>query len=57
VVFLMWFLISAYVVLFGAELNAEMEHQTEHDTTKGPDEPRGRRRAYVADDVGPSKGN
>ena len=28
VILLMWFYLSAYVVLFGAELNAEMEHQT-----------------------------
>lgn len=55
VVVLLWFLISAYVVLLGAELNAEMEHQTERDTTKGPDQPRGQRHAYVADNIGESK--
>ena len=57
VVFLLWFLLSAYVVLFGAELNAEMEHQTERDTTRGPDQPRGNRKAFVADDVGQAKHN
>jgi membrane protein len=49
---LMWFWVSAFVVLFGAELNAEMEHQTRKDTTTGPEKPLGERGAYVADDVG-----
>ncbi len=48
---LMWFYLSAFIVLLGAELNAEMEHQTRHDTTTGPDEPMGERGAYVADTV------
>ena len=52
---LMWFWISAFLVLLGAELNAELEHQTERDTTKGPPEPRGARGAYVADTVGEAK--
>lgn len=52
VVLLMWFWISAYIVLLGAELNAEMEHQTERDTTTGTPRPRGERGAYVADHVG-----
>lgn len=52
VILLTWFLLSAYVVLLGAELNAEMEHQTERDSTTGPPEPRGRRGAYHADTVG-----
>jgi membrane protein len=55
VVLLLWFLISAYVALLGAELNAEMEHQTGRDTTGEPEEPRGQREAYVADHVGPAK--
>jgi membrane protein len=49
---LMWFWISAFVVLLGAELNAEMEHQTRKDTTTGPAKPLGERDAYVADHVG-----
>jgi membrane protein len=53
VVLLMWLWLSAYLVLLGAELNAEMEHQTRRDTTRGPDEPMGERGAYVADTVGP----
>jgi membrane protein len=49
---LMWFWVSAFVVLVGAELNAEMEHQTRKDTTTGPEKPLGERGAYVADHVG-----
>ena len=51
-ILLMWFWISAFIVLLGAEVNAEMEHQTKRDTTSGPKEPRGERGAYVADHVG-----
>jgi membrane protein len=50
-ILLTWFLLSAYVVIFGAELNGEMEHQTERDTTTGPPEPLGRRGARYADTV------
>lgn len=35
VILLMWFLLSSYAVLIGAELNAEMERQTRRDTTSG----------------------
>jgi membrane protein len=49
---LMWFWVSAFVVLLGAELNAEMEHQTRKDSTSGPEKPLGARGAYVADHVG-----
>lgn len=52
VILLMWFWISAYIVLLGAELNAEMEHQTAEDTTEGRRKPIGKRGAYVADHVG-----
>lgn len=55
VVFLFWLFLTGYVVLFGAELNSEMERQTEKDTTKGPSQPLGSRRAYSADTVGPSQ--
>src|SRR6185437_5772415 len=53
VVLLMWFWLSAFAVLIGAELNAEMEHQTARDTTDAPKKPMGRRGAYVADTVAP----
>ncbi|MEZ5933561.1 MAG: YihY/virulence factor BrkB family protein [Alphaproteobacteria bacterium] len=52
VILLMWFWISAYIVLLGAELNAEMEHQTRIDTTEGRPKPMGQRGAFVADHVG-----
>ena len=54
---LMWFYISAFVVLAGAELNSEMEHQTRKDTTKGPEQPMGQRDAIMADTVGEAKGS
>ncbi|ORE95473.1 putative ribonuclease BN [Stappia sp. 22II-S9-Z10] len=47
-----WFYISIYILLLGAELAAEAEHQTMVDTTVGPEQPMGRRGAYVADTVG-----
>lgn len=52
VVVMLWLFITAYVVLLGAELDAEMERQTLADTTEGHDEPIGRRDAKAADTVG-----
>ena len=52
VVLLMWFWISAFIILLGAELNAEMEAQTRKDTTEGPDKPMGSRDAVKADRLG-----
>jgi membrane protein len=52
VVLLLWLYISAFVVLLGAELNSEMEHQTARDTTEHPRKPMGRRGAHVADNLG-----
>jgi membrane protein len=49
--FMTWMWLSAIVVLVGAELNAEMEHQTERDTTAGPEAPIGARHARKADQV------
>lgn len=49
--FMTWIWLSAIVVLLGAELNAEMEHQTERDTTAGPETPIGSRDARKADQV------
>jgi membrane protein len=48
---MMWFWITIYVVLLGAELNAELELQTVLDSTDGPPKPLGKRGAYVADHV------
>jgi membrane protein len=50
--FMTWIWISTIVVLLGAELDAEMEHQTACDTTEGPPKPLGQRGAAVADTVG-----
>ncbi|PMR75895.1 YihY/virulence factor BrkB family protein [Billgrantia endophytica] len=55
VVLMLWFWLSAFVVLLGAEINAEMERQTRHDTTVGPDRPMGERGAYAADTLGPKE--
>ncbi|WBV43047.1 YihY/virulence factor BrkB family protein [Pseudoroseomonas cervicalis] len=49
--FMTWIWLSAMVVLFGAELNAEMEHQTARDTTTGPEQRMGQRGATMADSV------
>jgi membrane protein len=55
--FLLWTWISVQVVLMGAELNAEIEHQTAHDTTTGEPRPLGQRGAVMADTVGPRQGS
>jgi membrane protein len=47
-----WLWISAIVILVGAEIDAEMEHQTARHTTTGSPEPMGTRGARVADTVG-----
>ncbi len=49
--FMTWIWISSTVVLAGAELDAEMEHQTARDTTEGPEKPLGARGAKMADEV------
>jgi membrane protein len=56
VVLLMWFYLSGYVVILGAEINAEMERQTVEDTTEGTAAPLGERGAHAADTVGESAG-
>ena len=48
---MMWFFVTAYVVLLGAELNAELELQTAMDSSAGSPRPIGRRGAYVADHI------
>lgn len=50
--FMTWMWLSATIILVGAELNAETEHQTAKDTTDGPEQPRGLRGARMADAVG-----
>ena len=49
---MMWMWISTAVVLIGAELNSEIEHQTARDSTIGVEKPLGARGAVMADTVG-----
>lgn len=49
IILMTWLWLSALIVLLGAELNAELEHQTGRDTTRGKPRPMGRRGAVVAD--------
>jgi len=49
--FMTWIWLSATIVLVGAELNAELEHQTARDTTVGAPKPMGERGATKADTV------
>jgi membrane protein len=52
IILLLWLFLSAFVVLLGAELDAETERQTARDTTTGPSRPLGERDAEVADTLG-----
>jgi membrane protein len=56
VAFLMWLFLSSYLILLGAEFDAEMERQTMRDTTAGPEEPMGQRGAHAADTLGAAPG-
>ncbi|WP_408895700.1 YihY/virulence factor BrkB family protein [Nocardioides sp. R1-1] len=51
VVLLLWLWITMFLVLLGAEINAEAEQQTVRDTTVGPPRPLGERGAVKADSV------
>ena len=53
---MMWMWMSTIVVLFGAELNSEIEHQTARDSTGKNEKPMGTRGAQAADTLGESKG-
>ena len=52
IVLLLWFFLTAFAIVLGAALNAEMEHQTGRDTTVGGEQPMGERGAFVADTLG-----
>ncbi|MFL5329824.1 MAG: ribonuclease BN, partial [Gemmataceae bacterium] len=49
--FMTWLWISTIVILVGAKLNAETEHQTARDTTEGKPRKLGQRGARMADTV------
>ncbi len=49
VVLMLWLFLTSYLVLLGAEINAESERQTARDTTAGGTQPPGERGAYSAD--------
>jgi membrane protein len=53
--FMTWVWLSIIVILLGAQLNAEMEHQTAQPSTAGPAKPLGSRGAKMADTVGPAQ--
>jgi membrane protein len=53
--FMTWLWISAIIILIGAEIDAEMEHQTARDTTTGADKPMGARGARMADTLAPAQ--
>jgi membrane protein len=54
--FMTWIWLSVVIALLGAELNAEMEHQTARDSTEGHPKALGFRGANMADHVGPAQG-
>ncbi len=56
IVLLMWLYITSYLILIGAEFNAESEHQTAVDTTVGEPQPMGSRAASMADTIGEATG-
>lgn len=54
IAFMIWIWISIVILIVGAEINAELEHQTMKDSTTGPPRPLGERGAVMADTVGPA---
>ena len=52
--FMTWLWIAAIIVIVGAEINSEIEHQTRRDTTTGRPRPMGDRGAVMADTIGPA---
>jgi membrane protein len=49
IVLMLWLYLTCYLVLLGAEIDSEAEHQTAHDTTIGEPQPMGARDAKMAD--------
>ena len=52
IAFMVWIWLSLVILIVGAELNAELEHQTARDSTTGPSRPMGERGAVMADTLG-----
>ena len=58
IVLLTWLYLSSFILLFGAEFNSEIEHQTARDTTADRGErPLGARGAWSADHVADGPGD
>lgn len=53
IVLMLWLYLTCYLVLLGAEINSEAEHQTGRDTTDGDPQPMGLRGAVKADTLPP----
>ena len=53
---MIWMWMSSIVILVGAELNSEIEHQTAQDSTTGHEKPIGQRGAAMADTIGEEAG-
>jgi membrane protein len=51
IVLMLWLYLTCFLVLLGAEINSEAEHQTAYDTTEGPPRPMGQRDATMADEL------
>jgi membrane protein len=51
IILMLWFFLTGFIILLGAELNSEIEHQTSIDTTVGEVKPMGQRGAHFADHV------
>ncbi len=49
IILMLWLMLTSFIVLLGAEINAEIERQTARDTTVGAPEPLGERGAEAAD--------
>jgi membrane protein len=51
IVLMLWLQLTCFLVLLGAEINSEAEHQTAADTTEGEPQPMGQRDATMADEL------
>ena len=51
IVLMLWLYLTCFLVLLGAEINSEAEHQTAADTTEGPPQAMGTRNATMADEL------